>query len=266
MKLLLMIFVGAHLMGGAFAAEKVVIEGDDDYAPYSYVENGQFKGIYVDFLKVVARKLAPAYDVELRPMPWKRGLKNLETGESLALFPPYHNKERAYIESYSTPIYRESVVLFCNQNVIQKNPKKFPDDFAGLKVGNNLGFVLGETMKAAVTAKVFTLVEARGNEDNLWNLHSGQIDCYAIDRLAAHFSALKLHDNPRFLGGKDFKLQEAIEVSGQDVFIGYSATSKHAYKADFIKKMNVALEDARKAGIINKLITASVRPVATKAR
>ena len=53
------LFVGlacAALAGQVAAAEKVVLEADDDYAPYSYVEKGQHKGIYVDFLKKVAEK------------------------------------------------------------------------------------------------------------------------------------------------------------------------------------------------------------------
>jgi ABC-type amino acid transport substrate-binding protein len=45
------------LLAHGVAAETVVIEADSDYAPYSYVEKGQLKGIYVDFLKVVAQRL-----------------------------------------------------------------------------------------------------------------------------------------------------------------------------------------------------------------
>lgn len=258
MKNRVLVFLATVSLGAAMAAEKVVIEGDDDYAPYSYVENGQFKGIYVELIKQAAKKLAPAYSVELQPIPWKRGLRNLELGQSLALFPPYRNKDRAYVEPYSIPLYRETVVLFCNESVMKKPHKKFPDDFAGLVIGNNLGFVMGEKMAAAVKAKTVTLLEAKGNEDNLWNLQSGRVDCYANDRLAVHYSASKLKDNPRFAQFKNFKLNEAVELSGEDAFIGYSATNNAGYKADFIKKMNAALEEARKSGLTDKLVGAAI--------
>jgi polar amino acid transport system substrate-binding protein len=222
------------------------------------VENGQFKGIYVDVLKHVAKKLAPSYSVEVRPVPWKRGLRNLETGQSLALFPPYRNKDRSYIEPYSVPLYRESVVLFCNEQVMKKSSRKFPEDFAGLTIGINLGFALGEKMVAAAKAKTVTILEAKGNEDNLWNLQSGKVDCYANDRLAVHYSAGKLKDNPRFAQFKNYTLKEAIELSGEDAFIGYSAANSARYKADFIKAMNAALEEAKKSGLVEKLVAAAV--------
>ena len=164
------LFVGfacAMLAGQATAAEKVVLEADDDYAPYSYVEKGQHKGIYVDFLKKVAEKLAPAYEVSLQPVPWKRGLQNLEKGDSLALFPPYFNKERKFIQPYSTPLFRETVVLFCTDEVMKTPRKNFPDDFAGLTIGINLGFALGEKMVSAAKSGKIKTEEVKGNEANI---------------------------------------------------------------------------------------------------
>ena len=33
------------------APQTVILYGDDDYAPYSYVEHGAFKGMYIDILR-----------------------------------------------------------------------------------------------------------------------------------------------------------------------------------------------------------------------
>ena len=92
------------------AAQKIVLYGDDDYAPYSYVEGGQFKGMYVEILKKAAQKLAPEYEVELQPRPWTRALAELQKGYAFALFPPGMKNERAYIKPYSVPLDRKSVV------------------------------------------------------------------------------------------------------------------------------------------------------------
>jgi hypothetical protein len=54
--------VCALVAGPVAAGEKVALEADDDYAPYTYVEKGQPKGICVEFLKKVAEKLAPAHE------------------------------------------------------------------------------------------------------------------------------------------------------------------------------------------------------------
>lgn len=241
----------AALAGPVAAGEKVIIEADDDYAPYSYVDKGLHKGIYVDFIKKAAEKLAPTYDVVLQPVPWKRGLSNLENGESLGLFPPYQNKDRKYIQTYSTPLYRETIVLFCTDDVMKKSRKNFPDDFSGLVVGVNLGFVLGEKMAAATKAGKIKAEEVKGNDANIKKLNAGRIDCYANDRLSVIHSAKGLRNEAAF---KSFKLNEAAELSGEDAFIAYSAANKATYKADFIGKMNAAIEEANKAGVLTKLI------------
>jgi polar amino acid transport system substrate-binding protein len=45
------------------AAQLVVLYGDSDYAPYSYVENGRFTGIYVEMLTRAASTMAPQFEV-----------------------------------------------------------------------------------------------------------------------------------------------------------------------------------------------------------
>ena len=259
MKRLLLLLLSAGALGVAMATQKIVIEADDDYAPYSYVEDGELKGIYVDVLRIASTKLAPHYEIELQAIPWKRGLKNLETGRSMALFPPYRSKERPYIGPYSVPLYRETVVLFCNPSDANRLPRRFPDDFAGLTIGLNLGFALGDKMTDAVKDRTFTVTESKGNEDNLWKLQAGQIDCYANDRLAVQYSFGKLQDKPKFKQFKGYRLAEAAELSSEEAFIGYSAASRLAYKADFIKQMDAALLEIKRAGTINKLVNDYVR-------
>ncbi|TDP74806.1 hypothetical protein [Roseateles toxinivorans] len=51
----------ACLAPGAHAVERVVLFGDDDDAPYAFVENGEFKGMYVELLGKAAELLKPAY-------------------------------------------------------------------------------------------------------------------------------------------------------------------------------------------------------------
>lgn len=238
----------------ASAGETVIIEGDDAFPPYAYVENNQYKGIYVELISLAAKQLAPHYNVVLKPTPWKRGLKNLETGKSMALFAPFRNKERGYIGTYSTPLYRETVALFCTDAVMDKSPRKFPEDFAGLTIGANLGFYLGEQIAAASKAQVFTLRESKGN---LQKLQSGEIDCYANDRLATYYSFNTLRDKQRrrnLTRFMSFRLNQAQELSSEETYIAYSATYPASYKDDFIKQMNAALSQLEESGVINQLI------------
>lgn len=238
----------------ATAQQRVVLYGDDDYAPYSFVVNGQFKGIYVDLLRTAAKKLAPHYEVALEPMPWKRGLNALQSGSVLGLFPPYKVAKRDYIGPYSVPLYRETVALFCNPNIMAVPRSRFPEDFKQVRIGINLGFVLTERLMDAARSGAVVLEEAKGNQANLRKLVLNRVDCYANDRVSVLYSVRQLQHSPSFLPWRRFKLMEAVELSGQEAYIGYSKAYKAAYKADFIARMNTALSELVKAGVVERVV------------
>ena len=235
----------------AYAAEHVVLYGDADYPPYSYVENGRFQGMYVDILQKAAKLLSPAYEVELIPVPWKRGLNYLETGEGFGLFPPGLKKERTYIQSYSVPLYTEQVVVFCNDRVMKTKPQFFPNDFAGLTMGINAGFLLSDRLMQAVNSGIVKIEAGPSNDSNLRKLSVQRIDCFVSDRGTALYSAKQLRQNDNQF---QFIPIEAAALSSEETFIGYSAHAKPPYKADFIKKMDAALNALKSKGEVSKII------------
>lgn len=241
------------------AQQRVVLYGDDDYAPYSFVEDGRFRGIYVDLLRQAARKLAPEYEVQLEPVPWKRGLTSLQNGTALALFPPYHVRERDYIDPYSVPLYRETVVLFCTPQVLASPRTHFPADFYHLRIGINLGFVLANKLMEAGRSGEVMLEEAKGNEANLRKLALGRVDCYANDRLSVLYSVRQLQNSPSFMPWRSLKLMEAVELQGQDAYLGYSKSFPAPYKPDFIRRMNAALSELGRSGAVDKLVAEYTR-------
>ncbi|TDP74807.1 hypothetical protein [Roseateles toxinivorans] len=117
--------------------------------------------------------------MELRPRSWKRGLVDLESGTSLGRLPPGLKRERTYFGPYSVVLYRETVVLFCNPEVMTKPRRQFPDDFLGLTVGANAGFLLSARLIAAAQSGKIHLSEAKGNDSNLKKLAAKRVDCYA---------------------------------------------------------------------------------------
>jgi len=261
MRFLLLLLCGLATL--AKAGETIVLETDDEYPPYSYMENGQFKGIYVELIKHAAKLLTPKYELVLNPVPWKRGLHNLETGQSLGLVGTYRHKEKAFISRYSIPFNREVVALFCTEQVMNKSPRNFPADFAGLTIGINLGFILGDRMNSAIKGKTFKVRESKGNEANLLKLQAGTIDCYANDRLAVYHSFNLLLNKQRqhnFKQFSGFRLNQAQEISTADAMIGYSAVNSSSAKADFIEQMNKALAQLQKDGVIDELVAKSIDP------
>ncbi|MGX9700008.1 substrate-binding periplasmic protein [Janthinobacterium lividum] len=234
---------------GHAAPQTVILYGDDDYAPYSYVENGVFKGMYIDILRLAASAM-PDYRLELQPRPWKRGLAALEKGQVFGLFPPGRKTQRPYVQPYSAMLYRESVVLFCHDAVMRTPRTRFPADFAGLTIGVNTGFLLSEKLMAPAREGLLRLEAAKGNEANLKKLALRRIDCYASDRGAARHTARQLGAE---LASYGFQLHEVLELSSEATYIAYSARNTPAYKADFIQKMNAALLAMRQNGELARI-------------
>jgi polar amino acid transport system substrate-binding protein len=237
------------------APQTVILYGDDDYAPYSYVENGVFKGMYIDILRLAASAM-PDYRVELQPRPWKRGLDALEKGQVFGLFPPGRKTERSYVQPYSTVLYHESVVLFCHDAVMRTPRTRFPADFAGLTIGVNTGFLLSEKLMVPAREGLLRLEAAKGNAANLKKLALRRIDCYASDRGAARHTARQLQGE---LASYGFALHEVLELSSEATYIAYSARNTPAYKADFIAQMNAALLALRHSGQLARVEEAYLR-------
>ena len=187
----LCLFIAASAQAGT--ATPLVIYGDDDYPPYSYVENGQLKGIYTEIVREATQAM-PQYAVQLRPVPWKRGLLMLQTGEAFALYPPYSwRSERPYVR-YSVPLLMEQLVVLCNQDVLAKRAlRQWPADYGGLHIGVNAGFLPGDAaLMAALRAEKIVLDPAKGTRTNLLKLMRGRIDCYVSDRLSAQWELQRI--------------------------------------------------------------------------
>jgi len=181
--MLLLISVIGH--GIVYARQQVTIYGDDNYPPYSFAENDQPKGIYFEVLKLAFAKM-PDYDVQIRMIPWKRGLSCLKRGACLALFPPYYAEKRLSWMMLSEPILEEQILVFGKAEKL-KGKTKWPQDFLGFQIGMNNGFspqaLGGNAFGEAFEAGKVVIQEAKNNDHNLRKLEKDRIDFYINDRL-----------------------------------------------------------------------------------
>jgi len=247
--------VAAWLSLPVAAAETVTLYGDDGYPPYSYVENGQFKGIYVELLQAAAAKLLPHYRLELKPVPWRRGVAMLENGQALGLFPPYLRRERTYIWPYSTPLYREQVVIVCNTAALNKPRRRFPDDFGDVTIGINSGFALADSLIQARAAGKVGIDEAMGNAINIRKLRNNRIGCYINDRLSIFHTLKHMGHRPgQPMQAGELAVREVAVISGEEAFVGFSRRASAPYKDDFIRRLNAALLELQAAGTIRGIV------------
>ncbi|EGA64025.1 substrate-binding periplasmic protein [Vibrio brasiliensis] len=235
----------------------VTVYGDDSYPPYSYSVDGQLKGIYVDILAAVFEKM-PEYRVKLTPIPWKRGLKLLETGEGFALFPPYYYPDkRLYISPYSEPILDEQVVVYCHpDSVKERQLNKWPDDYLGLTVGVNESFALGgNRFWEEVKKGTIKLIEAKGNRNNILNLYKNRIDCYVNDRLSIVWEVKLLMQEGVI--DSSWKMKLGSSVSSEQGYLGFTKISpdKYPYKSEFIQQVNKIIIDFKRDGTLDKILS-----------
>lgn len=82
----------------------------EDYIPYSYTENGEQKGIAVDTLKLIWKKLG--YQMQpIKVFPWVRGYYQIQQRKNHVLFPMIRNRERENLFKWAGPLYRVRTVL-----------------------------------------------------------------------------------------------------------------------------------------------------------
>ncbi len=235
----------------------VTVLCDASYPPYSYAENGEAKGLYSDILRAAFARM-PGYRISIRPVPWPRGLADVEKGTAFALFPPYYRPvERPWMD-YSRPILEESVVAFVRSELAQQRAiEDFPAAYAGLRVGLNRGFniIAAPDYKRMLAAGQVQQSYASDNHTNLLQLKRQRIDVYINDRLSILWELQQMRDQG-LLGNAGLGwLVEGPRLSSEHGHLGYTRANSEAYpyKQDFMQRLDQALLGLEADGSIARL-------------
>lgn len=233
----------------------VTIYADSGYQPYSYEgKNGEAAGLYFEIVKVAFARMK-GYRIAVKPVPWKRGLAMLKSGTAFALYPPYMNqKEEPFIWPYSLPLLDEIVVAVCTREVAATPRRRWPEDFYGLRIGNNAGFLVGgDKFYEAVRMGRIKLEEASDTRTNIVKLAMKRIDCYLNDRNSIRWTQAQLRKE-----GKLPAMQTAFEtavIATEQGFLAFSDRDegKFPYKVDFLKQFNDIVYDMKRNGEIERI-------------
>lgn len=229
-----------------------------EYPPYSYEENGIVKGIYTDILQKVFIRMED-YRITIKAVPWKRGISYLEDGTGFAAYPPsYRPKDRPFISPYSIPISDEKVVVFCREDILKdKSRPNWPDDYYGLKIGNNAGYVYGgDKFWSAVKEGKIKIEETTHTDGNLQKLALKRIDCYMNERVAVLLSLKKLTKEGKYDPGRgDSKIVEGPIISEEKAYLAYTNrdNGRFRFKEDFVKKFDTLLSELIQSGEVQKI-------------
>lgn len=256
---LLLILIMSFLL---FGTQKVTIYVDDAYKPFCFrTKNGEAKGMCVDVLKAVFKKMKD-FDVNIKPVSWKRGKRMMEKGQGFGLAPAFfHGHDWDYLYPYSLPFYDETIVVICNRNILNKNRENWPDDYIGLKVGNVAGFDGwgGPEFRKLVKDGKIKYEEAKGSTENILKLAKGRVDCIMMNEAAYEYEIRKLIADKKYIRGRDAEMVKTAVVGKDASYIGYSKTAinagKYPFHQKFRQQFDAELYKMLKAGEVKKIMS-----------
>lgn len=131
------LWLASHtLPGSARTPARMVIAYDEDYAPYSFLDNGIMKGIMPDILDLVmAAANGPA--LEHIGRPWRRAQAEVKAGTADAMITFASDERRTYAQPSKTPVVLLQPHMFYMADsparaVIEKAGR--PEDLFALRV------------------------------------------------------------------------------------------------------------------------------------
>lgn len=123
----------------AFATETITINGEDDWAPYSYVaaDKETILGFTPQILKAAFE--SQGIQVKFRPVPFARCIDEVRKGKALACFDSVlDNETKAQFIHHKTPLFVSKTGVWALANSKESNVKL--KDLEGQKVGVTLGY------------------------------------------------------------------------------------------------------------------------------
>lgn len=230
-----------HLPAGAHT-EEIVFASPKDYSPKIIHSDGEFKGVHVDVIREICRRMnvKPVFEV----YPWARAISLAQSGKVDAIFPLLKTTDRAeflYFPTESISITRNVVFGLKKRHLHMKSL----EDLKGLIVGINNQFAYGtkfDTYKKHLTLDLSITDEMLANKLVRGN-HISRIDV----AVAAEENFIFVN---RELGFE--KLIEVVYVISEDpAYIAFSKAKGKKAKA-WSENFSKILAQLKKEGFVKK--------------
>ena len=159
----------------AVFAEKFVLAAAENSIPPSYLENGEQKGILVDVINEVFKRIG--HSVEIKLMPWARCQQEVKEGDVDGIFSIYNTEERQAFLTYADEILIDQAQTFfvAVESTITFNGNL--EELAGLSLGIINDTSYGPKMDSALEKGFFEKIDITNSfQSNIRKLIAGRID------------------------------------------------------------------------------------------
>ena len=146
---------------------------DEQNPPFMYADDRTHAavGLYPSLITEAFRRMA--VDVELKTLPWRRALKELELGHA-GLGGLYRSRERQEKYDYSEPLFEEQIAIYS----LAANGKLFHElrDLEGKRVGVINGWYYSDDFSAALKSGRIKVQPVADDKTNMRKLQLGRLD------------------------------------------------------------------------------------------
>ena len=201
-KYLILILITLLVTGCTNREDKLIMATEAAFAPYEYYSNGEIKGVDVDIMKEVAKKLDK--ELKIKDVAFDSIIAEVKTHKSdVGAAGISYTEERAKQVDFSVPYVESKQVI-----VVKKNSSiKEPSDLKNIKVAVQLGTVADSVLSDEY--KSVTIVREKKFLAAIQDLKDNKVQAVVMDELPA----TKLIDNSLKI------LDEAVAVDSYSVIV-----------------------------------------------
>lgn len=225
-----------------FAADRPLkLVCGEGFPPFSYRENGITKGMDVETVLEMARRLNITVKIELKP--WKRVLSMTELGKSDGAFSCFKTAQRQKFALYTAPVNYSTYSIFVKKG--QEFKFTSVTDLYGKIFGKNRGLAVSDEFDQAVKEGKISVVEISSSLVDL--TMSNRFEMFVDNLLLTQYQLKK-----KKLIGQIIPLPQPVtKARGAYLIISKAAAIKD--KDALTKKMTKVLRQIHTDGTIQKI-------------
>jgi polar amino acid transport system substrate-binding protein len=233
------------LPGWAAKAETLVLQGDEDYPPISYLRDGKVAGVLPAILRRVEPLTGDRY--VLQAGPWSRVYALGLRGEG-GIYQLSFNQERAALFDYSKPYFSDDI------QIVTLKERSFPfqglQDLQGKRIGGISGASYGQEVDQAIAQGLFTVDRDVGQVGRLRKLLAGRLDAAFIGN--GHAGVERLFASSEVLRSqRDRFVILPVPVARDPLHLAF-AKSMHQRPA--LDRFDAAIAQLQKSGELARIV------------
>ncbi|AHZ86102.1 hypothetical protein Bb109J_c0447 [Bdellovibrio bacteriovorus] len=209
-------------------AKSYRVLAEDNWPPFSYVENGRLQGVSVDLVRAALE--IESSEVELLQVPYLRCLALTAIGKEPGCFNSAKNQE--LVEKYVFPeehLFRSRGLIVTNRHVKKTKPIRSLRELEGETVAHPSGFPFGKDFDD--NKKILKQFTAN-DMTSLKLVVTGRINYAAIDEMVLYYY---LERNPQFRG----KVATVLELTNEPIYVHLSRS--HPQSRELKEKLDRGL-------------------------